>query len=100
MTRGHSTFGVWGSPARFLNRYLENRDKSGAFGIRSLFNPLKNTANNKSLKPAHMILVPKLGGPGDTYLTTFEIFGTPHVCLEILCLLRLKIFVVTRVERA
>ena len=36
-------FGVWGSPARFLNRHLEIRDNSGAFGIRSLFNPLKNT---------------------------------------------------------
>ena len=35
-------FGVWGSPARFLNRHLEIRDNSGAFGIRGLFNPLKN----------------------------------------------------------
>ena len=39
MTRGHSTFGVWGSPARFLNRNLENRDNSGAFGTIDLSNP-------------------------------------------------------------
>ena len=42
VTRGHSMFGVWGSPGRFLNRHLQIRDNSGAFGIRSLFNPLKN----------------------------------------------------------
>ena len=46
MTRGRSTSGVWGSLARSLNRHLENRDNSGAFGTFILSNPGKKVSRH------------------------------------------------------